>query len=122
MTDEELDTLILVPGRPIAPVDLPKMPMRTWKLLLDNGWLAKSGYSKFKNPEVEYGPKAQKAGQKHGGEEVENIWIDAVHPERREKLTAVWHDGSFEHALIGVGLPRKINSLVMNKIIKGEEE
>ncbi len=119
----ELDeTIILIPGHQIDAAELPKMPLRTWNLLLDHGWIAKAGYSKFKNPTGEYGVKAQKAGQQHGGEEVENIWIDAVNPILQEKLTAVWHDGSFEHALIGVGLPRKVNSRELSKIIKGEEE
>jgi hypothetical protein len=112
---------VVVPGHEISPEELPKMASRAYNLLDKNGWIAKAGYAQFRTPEGIYGPKAAKAGEAHGGESVDNNWIEAVHPTRQERLVAVWHDGSFEHALHGLGLPRKVNSLIMNKIIKGEE-
>jgi len=118
MTDE-LPT-VLIAGHEVQPESLPKMPLRAYKLLIDNGWVAKCGYSQFQNPSGEYGPKAARAGQTYGGEKVDNHWIDAIHIDRKAKLTAVWHDGSFDHALVGLGLPDKVNSTAMNRFIKGE--
>lgn len=122
MSEQESEggVTILEMGREVAPLTLPKMPLRTFELLTRYGWHAKAGYSRFQK-DVKVYASGQKAGEQYGGEVIDNHWIQAIHIERKKKVTAVWHDGGYEHALWG-WMPELVGSLQLAALIRGDIE
>lgn len=116
-------TEILIPGRTAEPSELTKMPLAMEKLLKANGWTYKFGYSRFKEPAEIYKGTDNAGLPKKPERIVDNVWVDAVHYDRKKKVTAVWHDGSFNNALWGDWVaPRLINSLTLAALVRGDIE
>lgn len=120
--NDELDTIILVPGREAIYEEIPKMTHRMLTNLHKYGFEFKVGYSKFFEPAQVYKGTDRKGDDKKPEKTIENVWIDAIHRERKIKLTATWHDGKFYSGWVGRSFPKKVNSTQLTKLIKGEVE
>ncbi|AGY47136.1 hypothetical protein CN1A_27 [Clavibacter phage CN1A] len=89
MTENEEAPTIIVPGRVWHVGDPACSSALRFEMKLQRlGFTAIMGYSRFETPRRVYGPDTQKAGQEHGGEPYDNVWVEAVKPGKGKVLVS----------------------------------
>jgi len=87
---------ILTPGRPATEDEVTKNVKATRQSLIDNGWsVLYVGYSKAYFPPEVY-QSGDNEGEEHGEKTVEQVWINAFHPDRKRTLNVTYYNDGFE--------------------------